>query len=92
MKLLSCFSLLVFVMLISFPVTSDAFSRRSHHSEMTPQTAPLNTLQTQPQTRDVSAQAVPEPPALLLISIGLGLLAVGLTFKRFRRPDSSQNF
>lgn len=91
MKLLSCFSLFVFLMLISFPVTSEAFSRRSHHSEMTPQSAPLNTLQT--QTRDdVSAQAVPEPPALLLISIGIGLLAVGLTFKRFRRPDSPQDF
>jgi hypothetical protein len=83
MKLLSALSLFILLMLMSFPATSDAFSRRSHHSETGPQTAPLN--KSQVTTGDVSAQAVPEPPALLLLSVGVGLFAVGVMFKRLRR-------
>ena len=87
----SGFSVFVLLMLISFPVTSDAFSRRSHHSEMAPQSAPLNASQTLGDTREVSAsaQAVPEPPVLLLMSFGIGLLGVGVMVKRLRRPDGS---
>ncbi len=86
MKLIYGISLFILFMVLSFPLTSDAFSRRSHHSEMGPQTAPLNTNQT--IRHDVSPQAVPEPPALLLMSIGIGLLAVGTVVKRFRRPHN----
>ena len=85
MKLLSCLILLVLCLLISFPATADAFSRRSHSSEMGPHTTPLNTSQT--LTHDVSPQAVPEPPAALLMSIGVGLLGLAAMFKRFRRAD-----
>ena len=88
MKALSGISLYILFVLIAFPATSDAFSRRSHHSEVGPQTAPLNSSQT--ITSDVSAQAVPEPPALLLMSIGVGLFAGGAMLRRFRRPDSSK--
>ena len=83
MRLIPGISLLILFMFISFPGTSDAFSRRSHHSEMGPQSAPLTS---QTIRDDVSPQAVPEPPALLLMSIGVGLLAVGVMFKRSRRP------
>ena len=75
MKILTYCSVFVLLSLLSFPITAEAFSRRSHSSEITQSqavTAPLNTLQTQ----DVSAQAVPEPPVLLLMSIGIGLLAL----------------
>ena len=85
MKLISSIILSAVFMVLSFPVTSDAFSRRSHHSEMGPQTAPLNTSQT--IRDDVSARAVPEPPALLLMSIGVGLMAVGAMLKRFKSPQ-----
>jgi hypothetical protein len=89
----SSFSVFVLLMVISFPITSDAFSRRSHHSEMGPQSAPLNSSQTQSQSegnsRNASAQAVPEPPVLLLMSFGIGLLGVGTLFQRLRRPDGS---
>ena len=93
MKMLSSLGLVVFVVLISFPVTSDAFSRRSHHSEVAPQSAPLNMSPVntnQTLTQDVSAQAVPEPAALLLMTIGFGLLAVGAMVMRFCRADSPQ--
>ena len=82
-------SLFVLFMSLSLPITSDAFSRRSHQSEMGPQSAPLNTSLTHGDTRDVSAQAVPEPPVLLLMSFGLGVLAVGALVKRYRRPHGS---
>jgi hypothetical protein len=84
MKYVSGISLFVLFMVLSFPVTSDAFSRRSHGSEMGPQTTPLNTSQTHGHD-NVSAQAVPEPPVLLLMSIGLGLFSVGAIVKRVRR-------
>ena len=83
MKLLSGISLFVFLMLISFPATSEAFGRRSHGSEVGPQSAPLNNSDT--TKHDVSPQAVPEPPALLLLTVGVGLLGIGVTIRRFRR-------
>lgn len=91
MRLLSFFSLFVFLMLSSFPITADAFSRRSSHSEIA-QTVPLRTTQTnasQTNTLNASPQAIPEPSVLLLMSIGFGMLAVGVIVKRFRRPNSS---
>ena len=81
MKLLTYCSVFVLLTLISLPITAEAFSRRSHHSEVGPtqQTAPLNQ-----QTRDVSPQAVPEPPVVLLMGIGIGLFAIGSMVMRFR--------
>ena len=85
MKLLTYCSVFVLLTLISLPITAEAFSRRSHHSELvqTQQTAPPN------QTRDVSPQAVPEPPAVLLMGIGIGLFAIGVMIMRFRGPRAS---
>lgn len=81
MKISTYCSMLVLLTLISLPITAEAFSRRSHNSEMGPtqQTAPLNQ-----QTRDVSPQAVPEPPVVLLMGIGIGLFAIGSMVMRFR--------
>ena len=79
MKVLIYCSVFVLLALMSFPITAEAFSRRSHHSDFSQSqavTAPLN-------TQDVSAQAVPEPPVLLLISIGIGVLALCSVVKRF---------
>jgi len=92
MRLLSGFSLFAFLMIIAFPVNADAFSRRSSHSEVAPQTVPLKATQTntsQTNTLDVSPQAVPEPPVVLLMGLGFGLLALGTMVMRYRRTDRS---
>lgn len=98
MRLVSCFGMFLFVMVISLPVTSDAFSRRSSHSEVTqPVSTPLRTSQTnttqsnitQTNRLDASSQAVPEPPVLWLMSLGLGLLILGAIFRQLRRSQKS---
>ena len=75
--------LVVFLAVMSFPITAEAFGRRSHSSDFSQSqtTAPI-------QRTDVSPQAVPEPPALLLMGIGFGALAVFTAIKRFRRQDA----
>jgi len=76
-------SVLVLVALLSLPATSEAFSRRSHNSEVAPTqagTAPI-------QKDNVSAQAVPEPPVLLLMSIGLGMFALYSAIKAIRKES-----
>ena len=76
---------LVVLALLSVPTTSDAFSRRSSGSEVAPfqaTTSPVNT-----NTNDVSAQSVPEPPVVMLMSIGLGLFGVGYAMIRFRKQS-----
>lgn len=83
MKTLVYGSVLVLLALISFPTTSEAFSRRSSSSEFAltqAVTTPVNT-----NTSNVSAQSVPEPPVLLLMSIGLGVFALGAAIKAFRK-------
>lgn len=85
MKITIYCSLFVLLALMSFPITADAFSRRSHHSDFSQSqavTAPL-------QTADVSPNAVPEPPVLLLMSIGIGLLALCVGVRRFRGQAAS---
>jgi len=79
-------SVLLLLALALFPLSADAFSRRSHHSEVTPsqQTTALNNP-TQKEGGNVSAQAVAEPPALLLLTVGVGLLALYAASKRIRR-------
>jgi hypothetical protein len=74
--------LVVLVTVLSLPTTSDAFSRRSHSSEVGPTqatTAPLT------QNGDDSAQSVPEPPVLLLMSVGLGVIALAFVIKNFQK-------
>ena len=87
MKVLIYCCLFVLLGVMSFPITAEAFSRRSHQSDFQQNqtaTAPLN------HTQDVSPQAVPEPPALLLMSIGIGVLALCSVIKRFRKEDASR--
>ena len=74
-------SVFLFLVLLSLPTTSEAFSRRSSGSEVAGlqgTTAPVNGTST-----NGSAQAVPEPPVLMLMSIGLGVF--GLGFALFRK-------
>jgi hypothetical protein len=85
MKQLMYGSALVFAVLISLPTTSDAFSRRSHSSDIGPlqaTTAPTNGT-------NGSAQAVPEPPVLWLMSIGFGLFALGYAVRELRKHSKT---
>jgi hypothetical protein len=80
MKTLIYCSLIMLLTLLSLPTTSDAFSRRSGGSEIGPTqavTTPVNT-----QTSNVSSQSVPEPPVLMLMSIGLGVFGLGFALLR----------
>jgi hypothetical protein len=85
MKTLIYGSVLMLLTLFSLPTTSDAFSRRSSSSDFTPvqgTTVPVNT-----NTSNASAQAVPEPPVLLLMSIGLGVFGLGYAVKGYRKQS-----
>ncbi len=74
---------LVLATLLSLPTTSDAWSRRSGSTELGPQsvTVPVQ------NTTTTSAQAVPEPPVLLLMSIGVGVFGLGYAIQRFRKQS-----
>ena len=81
-----CFAIALFT-LSSLPLTAEAFSRRSHHSDVGPSqavTAPLNNTN-QTENSNISPQAVPEPPVVLLMSIGVGLIGLYSIVKRYRR-------
>jgi hypothetical protein len=84
MKTLIYGSLFVFLTLLSWPTTSDAFSRRSSGSEAAPMQAATTPVTT---TNNVSAQSVPEPPVLLLMSVGLGVLALLCAVRTFRKQS-----
>jgi PEP-CTERM motif len=104
MKILTYCSIGLLLALIAFPITAEAFSRRTHSSEVAQRQVPAprdgNTQKhdgnTQKhdgntQTQDVSPQAVPEPPALLLMGIGIGLFAIFSMIKRFRGQAASRD-
>lgn len=81
MKTMTFGTMLLLLTLLSLPATSDAFSRRSSGSEIGPMqatTAPVT-------TQNADAQAVPEPPLLILMSIGLGVF--GLGYAMFRKES-----
>ena len=76
-------SVLVLLAILSLPTTSEAFSRRESGSEIgLTQAVTSNTI----TTNDVSAQAVPEPPVLLLMNIGLGVFALASAIKKQDTP------
>jgi hypothetical protein len=80
-------AILVLLALISVPTTSEAFSRRSSSSEFAAPTQAVTTPTRTATTDNVSAQSVPEPPVLMLMSIGLGLFALGSAIKAFRKQS-----
>jgi hypothetical protein len=83
MKLTVYGPFLVLLALLSLPTTSDAFSRRSSG----PDFIPTQAVTTPTTTQNVSAQSVPEPPVLLLMSIGFGLFALYSAVRAFRKQS-----
>jgi hypothetical protein len=84
MKTLIYGSVLVLLTLLSLPTTSEAFSRRSSGSEVAPMQAATTPVTA---TNNVSAQSVPEPPVLMLMSVGVGLFALGYGIRGFRKQS-----
>ena len=78
-------SLIVLLTVMSLPATSEAFSRRSSSSEVSQSQVVTRHSKPVNPSSDVSAQAVPEPPVLLLLSIGLGVFALGYAIHAFRK-------
>ena len=91
MKILIYCSVFVLLTIISLPVTAEAFSRRTNHSEVGPSHVTSYDQKKQTPSSDISPQAVPEPPVLLLMGIGLGLFAIGSVIARFRGQDAGRN-
>jgi hypothetical protein len=93
MRIVSSFVAVTLLMLLSLPGVSDAFSRRTSHSEVA-HTAPLHTTTTDQSpgktSSDISAQAVPEPPMLWLMTLGIGLLGIGMSLRRARQTGARQ--
>ena len=82
-------NVVVLVALIAFPITAEAFSRRADSSEVGPHQAQAS-HDGKTDTPQVSPQAVPELPALLLLGLGLGLFAIFSLINRFRGHDASR--
>jgi PEP-CTERM motif len=89
MKGLIYCSLLVLLPLLCLPATSDAFSRRSKSSEVAPVTTPIRATTTETNGgnngTNGSAAAVPEPPVLLLMTVGVGLFGLSYAVRRTRK-------
>ena len=86
MKTLLYGSALVVLTVLCVPTTSDAFSRRSHSSEVAP-TQSFTTHTSSTENGNVNAQAVAEPPVLLLMSIGIGAFALCSGIIRYRKQS-----
>lgn len=92
-------NVLVFVTLIAFPLTAEAFSRRADSSEVGQHQAQGHQAQAshdgrhdgKTETPTVSPQAIPEPPVLWLMGIAIGLFAIFSLIKRFRGQDASRD-
>ena len=83
----------VLVTLIAFPMTAEAFSRGADSSEVGQQPAQLHKASHngKTDTQNISAVAVPEPPVLWLMGIGISLFAIFALIKRFRGQDASRD-
>ena len=95
MKVLSWVVVTTVLVLISFPGASDAFSRRTSEPEISQITTNAGhesrANSSQRTSSDLSAQAVPEPPVLWLVSLGIGLFAIGVMLKRPAERSLAQN-
>ena len=101
--LLTYCNVFVLVTLIAFPITAEAFSRRADSSEVGQHQAQAHQAQAsrdgkhegkhdgKTETPNGSPQAVPEPPALWLMGIAIGLFAIFSLIKRFRGQDASRD-
>ena len=92
--LLYC-NVFVLVTLIAFPITAEAFSRGADSSEVGQHQTQAHQAQTsrdgKTETQNISAVAVPEPPVLWLMGIGISLFAIFAWIKRFRGQDASRD-
>jgi len=90
MKILTYCSVFVLLSLLSFPLTAEAFSRGADNTAVTQHRVQVpRDGKTPPQ--NISPQAVPEPPVLLFLGIGIGLFAIYSMTKRFSRQDARGN-
>ena len=87
LKILTYCSVFVLLALLSFPLTAEAFSRGADNPAVTQHRvqAPRDG---KTQTPNISPQAVPEPPVLLFLGIGIGLFAIYSMTKPFRGQDA----
>ena len=95
MKILSYLTVLALFTLTAFPITAEAFSRRADSSEVGQHQTQAHQAHTsrdgKTETQNISPQAVPEPPALWLMGIGIGLFTIFALIKRFRGQDASRD-
>lgn len=97
--LLTYVNVFVLVTLIAFPITAEAFSRRADSAEVGQHQARAHQApashegkqEGKTETPNVSPQAVPEPPALWFMGIGIGLFAIFSLIRRFRGLDASRD-
>lgn len=78
MKLFIYSSIFLVLTISTLPSSADAFSRRTHHSEL-PQNQQIVSVPVNGES-----QSVPEPSPFVTLGIGLGLVAVFLVGKRCR--------
>jgi len=90
LKILTYCSVFVLLALLSFPLTAEAFSRGADNPAVTQHRvqAPRDG---KTQTPNISPQAVPGPPVLLFLGIGIGLFAIYSMTKPFRGQDARGN-